>query len=752
MNPIIFEHLNNKSIEIIQNNKNNKNKGNIFKKLVNSKKKSNNITLIKQIESLLSTNKKVKNHESPSLILKQVIKNIIENSNNNKVAIKNKIPTSINSRKNEFVEKITVRNNNAINTSIKINEIPQIETKQSSIELSNTKDLIYNKVVNNNNNNETKKITKTIKDYIKNITTRIINNSDNNDNDSKIIVVNENKKIINQNPKNKNNKIRIPNSKFYKNKLKTPQNNKHRKIADSVQINDNNHKNDNDVEVKGLSTLIIRRSNNNNNTEPIVYNNNNNNNNINQKNAKIKDNLNDILNIKSRINLNKPQTEKNILYGSGQKSKTSQKLSRNAKVLSPNLLFESRKSIKVPIKFKKIEFNFDSSKSKKSIAKSDLLTLNNILNFEETPNTKTKNFISTKYNNLKLKIFNQKIIKNTVIKADKILNVKELKDNTSSNSIILVNKKFKNLGIIIIIDKIKTQNNKSFDIDSHALENSKGINAIIIHPFIIEKNTQNNNLKINIRSFPKTKDILNQRYNNQTNIKDYTRSIKEKSNILNNFVRNIEKNMKNNNSEINLKFIFEKKNHQIQTNKYNNVKPTVSEDFKKVQAKKLYQIPIDKVKTNNNSDSSIQNNSISTKLQLNFDTHNKNIENIYKKIMELTNNKNYVKETAIINLEHPAFGRLEINLEKLENEVIIKFVFENNESKEIIEKGLNNLRERLTNIGLEVKEYNLEVKEQDSEMYKDDVYEQHKREQQESKKRQKRWVNNNDDDELGTNE
>jgi len=85
-------------------------------------------------------------------------------------------------------------------------------------------------------------------------------------------------------------------------------------------------------------------------------------------------------------------------------------------------------------------------------------------------------------------------------------------------------------------------------------------------------------------------------------------------------------------------------------------------------------------------------------------------------------------------------------LEKVKDEIVVKFVFDNSDSKEIIEKGLVNLRERLLNVGLEVKEFNLEVKEE-QEWYEDENQHPNEDQQQEQKRRQKRWVKQ--DDELG---
>ncbi|MBT1247550.1 MULTISPECIES: flagellar hook-length control protein FliK [unclassified Thermosipho (in: thermotogales)] len=231
-----------------------------------------------------------------------------------------------------------------------------------------------------------------------------------------------------------------------------------------------------------------------------------------------------------------------------------------------------------------------------------------------------------------------------------------------------------------------------------------------------------------------------------------TNEINRRVKILERFIRENNVFLKNNikgDSEHKLKieFIFESERNIKKQVSHKEVNPKISNEIFKYQARKLYKMPkYEEVHTKidllNNTEKTDNLHVIRTELE----SQNRNIEEIYKKITEMIENKGSYKEKAIIDLKHPAFGKLEINLEKVDDEVVIRFVFENKESRDIVEKGLHNLRERFNNIGLEIKEYSFEVKEEQ------EWYEEEKQDKgnEQNKKQKKRWVKDND--ELDTNE
>ncbi|APT73057.1 hypothetical protein BG95_07220 [Thermosipho sp. 1063] len=231
-----------------------------------------------------------------------------------------------------------------------------------------------------------------------------------------------------------------------------------------------------------------------------------------------------------------------------------------------------------------------------------------------------------------------------------------------------------------------------------------------------------------------------------------TNEINRRVKILERFIRENNVFLKNNikgDSEHKLKieFIFESERNIKKHVARKEVNPKISNEIFKYQARKLYKMPkYEEVHTKidllNNTEKANNLHVIRTELE----SRNRNIEEIYKKITEMIENKGSYKEKAIIDLKHPAFGKLEINLEKVDDEVVIRFVFENKESRDIVEKGLHNLRERFNNIGLEIKEYSFEVKEEQ------EWYEEEKQDKgnEQNRKQKKRWVKDND--ELDTNE
>ncbi|EKF49437.1 hypothetical protein H17ap60334_05479 [Thermosipho africanus H17ap60334] len=310
----------------------------------------------------------------------------------------------------------------------------------------------------------------------------------------------------------------------------------------------------------------------------------------------------------------------------------------------------------------------------------------------------------------------------------------EIKDNFEG-----LNEK-DNIKLKISSKKFLILDNK-VNVDS-VFPNDSTIKAVVLQPMIV--NILDN--KENFESIRKLDNLMLKK-EHTGHLKIDLKSIKKNVETLNELIRKMESVSKNNKSEVNVKFVFERENKISKLkSEFSDIKPKVSNNIKEFYAKKSYQ-SLSHIDENIVRPGDIQTEKVDLNQKVEIEAQNRNIENIYKKVVEMINFKGeIIKEKAVINLEHPAFGKMEINLEKAKDEVVVKFVFDNSDSKEIIEKGLVNLRERLLNVGLEVKEFNLEVKEE-QEWYEDENQNPNEDQQQEQKRRQKRWVKQ--DDELG---
>lgn len=310
----------------------------------------------------------------------------------------------------------------------------------------------------------------------------------------------------------------------------------------------------------------------------------------------------------------------------------------------------------------------------------------------------------------------------------------EIKDNFEG-----LNEK-DNIKLKISSKKFLILDNK-VNVDS-VFPNDSTIKAVVLQPMIV--NILDN--KENFESIRKLDNLMLKK-EHTGHLKIDLKSIKKNVETLNELIRKMESVSKNNKSEVNVKFVFERENKISKLkSEFSDIKPKVSNNIKEFYAKKSYQ-SLSHIDENIVRSGDLQTGKVDLNQKVEIETQNRNIENIYKKVVEMINFKGeIIKEKAVINLEHPAFGKMEINLEKVKDEIVVKFVFDNSDSKEIIEKGLVNLRERLLNVGLEVKEFNLEVKEE-QEWYEDENQHPNEDQQQEQKRRQKRWVKQ--DDELG---
>lgn len=320
------------------------------------------------------------------------------------------------------------------------------------------------------------------------------------------------------------------------------------------------------------------------------------------------------------------------------------------------------------------------------------------------------------------------------VKEDFVKGSNEIKDNFEG-----LNEK-DNIKLKISSKKFLILDNK-VNVDS-VFPNDSTIKAVVLQPMIV--NILDN--KENFESIRKLDNLMLKK-EHTGHLKIDLKSIKKNVETLNELIRKMESVSKNNKSEVNVKFVFERENKISKLkSEFSDIKPKVSNNIKEFYAKKSYQ-SLSHIDENIVRSGDLQTGKVDLNQKVEIETQNRNIENIYKKVVEMINFKGeIIKEKAVINLEHPAFGKMEINLEKVKDEIVVKFVFDNSDSKEIIEKGLVNLRERLLNVGLEVKEFNLEVKEE-QEWYEDENQHPNEDQQQEQKRRQKRWVKQ--DDELG---
>ncbi len=149
-----------------------------------------------------------------------------------------------------------------------------------------------------------------------------------------------------------------------------------------------------------------------------------------------------------------------------------------------------------------------------------------------------------------------------------------------------------------------------------------------------------------------------------------------------------------------------------------------------------------------NSESLNVSNSKTNKIEL-FELlhHSLNLREIYERIRDFTLSAR-TEERIDIKLRPDFLGNLEIQLRKEGSALYVTFVTESKTGKEMLEKGMFVLREKLAELDFEVRSVEVKVHEEDQHMQERDDRKQHSGQQEEQFANQgkKRWVVGNDDE------
>ncbi|QTA38766.1 flagellar hook-length control protein FliK [Thermosipho ferrireducens] len=407
---------------------------------------------------------------------------------------------------------------------------------------------------------------------------------------------------------------------------------------------------------------------------------------------------------------------------------------------------------------------------------------------EKSSTKKEQNIALTPDNLEKLSVKKTKMNKSSVTNIPEVSEVvKSLENNVSKiasipetsknivilNNVVIQNKPLKSQNIVEALNvgvnensPKSTDNKTSSKIYSVNSSYTMATNNYIKNDLEVIQNTleitkivntsQNLNVTIKSKSFSSKDEKVVKNYAFET--RKVITKIKELTNIIKKFRSFKVETQKNNNGKVQITFSTEikrsNKTFSYLSKNTNSIKPNISDTFKALTAKKAYK-PIDNHQQEiPNFDKTINFNetgkNFTDKLSQILLTHeSKNIENIYNKIQEMLNQPKII-EKANINLAPPELGNIEIEVEKEGNEILIKFLVENKEAKELLDKGSYILRERLGNLGFEIKDFVIETKEE-QEWYEEqkEKQEEQRNNQQNQKRQKQRWVI--DDDELDTN-
>ncbi|MFN4224218.1 MAG: flagellar hook-length control protein FliK [Fervidobacterium nodosum] len=231
------------------------------------------------------------------------------------------------------------------------------------------------------------------------------------------------------------------------------------------------------------------------------------------------------------------------------------------------------------------------------------------------------------------------------------------------------------------------------------------------HSTIIENSTDFSN------------NTLNNSKNSQTN--PYPDNSKNNfQNELNELRNNTYETSKNNLEVKSLKIEYNNKNQQkleseIEKSNYED-RPKVSNKFIERLAEMTYR----NLEQKNDVSSTTQTNrfELAERLQ-----SSRNLEQIYEKIREFSLS-NRIEERVQMKLLPENLGNLDIEMRKEGKQITLLFIAENEKAKDTIEKNIHILRDRLSNLDLEVR--NVEIKTKEEEKYYEHERNDHQNSQQ----------------------
>ncbi|PHJ14016.1 hypothetical protein IM41_03075, partial [Fervidobacterium sp. SC_NGM5_G05] len=219
-------------------------------------------------------------------------------------------------------------------------------------------------------------------------------------------------------------------------------------------------------------------------------------------------------------------------------------------------------------------------------------------------------------------------------------------------------------------------------------------------------------------------DFSSGNLNNSKNSQINPYSDNSKNDFQNELRNNTYETSKNNLEVKSLKIEYNNKNQQkmesdIEKSNYED-RPKVSNKFIERLAEMTYR----NLEQKNDVSSTTQTNrfELAERLQ-----SSRNLEQIYEKIREFSLS-NRIEERVQMKLLPENLGNLDIEMRKEGKQITLLFIAENEKAKDTIEKNIHILRDRLSNLDLEVK--NVEIKTKEEEKYYEHERNDHQNSQQ----------------------
>ncbi len=219
-------------------------------------------------------------------------------------------------------------------------------------------------------------------------------------------------------------------------------------------------------------------------------------------------------------------------------------------------------------------------------------------------------------------------------------------------------------------------------------------------------------------------DFSSGNLNNSKNSQINPYSDNSKNDFQNELRNNTYETSKNNLEVKSLKIEYNNKNQQkleseIEKSNYED-RPKVSNKFIERLAEMTYR----NLEQKNDVSSTTQTNrfELAERLQ-----SSRNLEQIYEKIREFSLS-NRIEERVQMKLLPENLGNLDIEMRKEGKQITLLFIAENEKAKDTIEKNIHILRDRLSNLDLEVR--NVEIKTKEEEKYYEHERNDHQNSQQ----------------------
>ncbi|MGC8901856.1 MAG: flagellar hook-length control protein FliK [Fervidobacterium sp.] len=186
--------------------------------------------------------------------------------------------------------------------------------------------------------------------------------------------------------------------------------------------------------------------------------------------------------------------------------------------------------------------------------------------------------------------------------------------------------------------------------------------------------------------------------------------------------------LKNNLEVSSFKVEYKEKINDTNSSNLSEEKPKISDKFVERLAQLTY-----KAADQNMESHSTQTNKLDLAERLQA---SRNLEQIYERIKEFSLS-NMREERVQMKLVPENLGNLDVELKKEGRQLSITFITENEKAKEMLEKSIQVLRERLANLDFEVRSVEIRVKE-DEKYYEHDRNSQHGQHREHNEGNQKR--------------